>query len=265
MKVIFSHLKYPCSPSQSSPQLAALSNYCAKKIGFETILFADEDSLKRFKTIEYTHHELITECEKNKFPKCLWNTGKLIALKKVKEPVIHLDMDIFLKKHFKKNKLNNDIICLHDEIFKQHLIIRLQKLFKDYRPKKTIGMDIISYNCGIIGGNDYETLHKSIDVIFDYLVENFDFIEKINKKYSKNIRFNNIFYPPVLVEQVWLFQILKNVFNKKIITLVDSPINWQDVHNKLRNEHIVHLMSGKNLTHCTNIINNEVDKLNLKY
>ena len=125
MKIIFSYIHYPFSISKSWRQLSALSNYHAKQLGFETIFFGDESSLKEFKNVEYNHFEIISNKEINQFPGCLWSMGKLISLKKVKEPCIHLDLDIFLKDCFDKEKLNKDIICLNDEIFHFPLVVRV--------------------------------------------------------------------------------------------------------------------------------------------
>jgi hypothetical protein len=266
MKVIFSHVKYPFSPSKSWVKLGAVSNYHAKQHGFETIFFGDEESLNEFKNVEYDHFEKISNNEINQFPKCLWNMGKLITLKKVKEPCIHLDMDIFLRDCFDKKKLNKDILCLHDEIFSNKNMKTLQALFRNYKPIQANGEDIISYNCGIMGGNDYTTMHNSLDILFDHVIQNYHFIDAVNSKFSKKEIYKNVFYPPVLVEQVWLFQIFKGHFGKEISKVVSEiPSGWADVSNLLVENCIVHLMSNKKDIHIQHVINRKAKELNLKF
>lgn len=265
MKIIFSHVKYSFSLSKSWVKLGAVSNYFAKQHGFETILFGDEESLNDFKNVEYDHFEKISNNEINQFPECLWSMGKLIALKKVKEPCIHLDMDIFLRECFDKNKLNKDILCLHDEIFQNNNMKKLQSIFRNYKPKEAEGQETISYNCGIMGGSDYISMHNSIDIIFDYVIKNYEFIDAINNKYSKKEIYKHVFYPPVLVEQIWLFQILKRHFGKEISKVVkETPSGWPDISNLLVQNCVVHLMQNKKEIHVQHLVNRKAKELNIK-
>ncbi len=266
MKIIFSHIKYPVSRSKYWTQLSALSNYHAKQLGFETIFFGDEESLKELKNIEYNYFEIISNKEINQFPCCLWSMGKLIALKKVKEPCIHLDMDIFLKDCFDKEKLNKDIVCLNDEIFQNQNMINLQSIFKNFKPIQANGEETISYNCGIMGGNDYITMHNSINIIFNYVIQNYDFIESINSEFSKKEIYKNIFCPTVLVEQIWLFQILKGFFKKEISKVIHkTPFSWPDISNFLAENCVTHLMNNKSSIRVQDMVNREAKKLNLKF
>lgn len=265
MKIIFSNVKYPEYVSKSWAQLAALSNYFFKKHGFETVFFGDEESLKEFKNIEYTHFEKIEKNEINQFPQCLWSMGKLVALNKISEPCLHVDMDIFLQQPFlNQNLLKSDIICLHDEIFASNNMIKLQQLFQYRKPKEAYG-DTISYNCGLIGGNDFITLQKAINIVFNYVTDNYEFIEKINNKYKNNPDIQDYFYPPVLAEQIWLFQILKNFFNKEIQTIIPAPLDWKMARDSLLSHGIVHLMSQKKEDIVIHAVNKKVDYLDIKY
>ena len=266
MKIIFSHIKYPFSNSKSWTQLSALSNYHAKQLGFETIFFGDEASLKEFKNVEYNHFEIISNKEIEQFPGCLWSMGKLIALKKVKEPCIHLDLDVFLKDCFDKEKLNKDIICLNDEIFKNKNMIELQSIFKDRKPIQASGEETISYNCGIMGGNDYTTMHNSIDIVFNYVIKNYDFIDSINSEFSKEEVHKNIFCPTVLVEQIWLFQILKGFFKKEISKVIhETPFGWHSISQLLAENCIRHLMNSKYRICVQDTMKIKVKELNLKF
>lgn len=266
MKIIFSHVKYPEPNSKSWVELGALSNYFIKQFGYESIFWGDEESLKEFGNIEYNYFERIDKNEINQFPKCLWSMGKLIALSKMKEPCVHIDMDLFIQKpSFDKEKLNHEILCLHDEKFSNNNMFRLQELFNHKKPEEAQG-EIVSYNCGVIGGTDISSFQTAINIVFDYVTNQFNFIEEIYNRYKNNKDVKYYFYPPVLVEQVWLFQILKTHLSKQIHSIIDSNhSNWNYLRENLKRNGIIHLMHQKSQEIVIQSVNRKVQLLNLKF
>lgn len=263
MKIIFSNINYKNNNLEQYLESAALSNYYAQKHGFETIFFGDRISLRIYRKIQYNHFRYIDQNEIESFPKSLWNIGKLIVMSKMTEPFIHMDFDVFLKTGFDIKKLNHDIICLHDEMFVN--FNRLQEIFENKKPIEVGDSKIISYNCGIVGGNDHNSLKESVNMVLNYIRNNYEFIDKIsnNTYYSK--RYPTIFFPQVLIEQIWLFQILKNYFKKNISVVIPTQIHWPNVENALRQNKVIHLMREKNNIWYKKYISDVITNLNIKY
>lgn len=263
MKALFSHTYNPYSEYDTTNyiKMAAMANDCAKKQGFETVFFGDELALKNFKKIKYTHTQRIPERVLKDLPKCFWAGGKLLALSSMNEPCIHIDNDLFITKPILNNYLKNDIFCFHDEHFAMEGLTKMQDLYK-IRPPETIGQEIMSYNCGIMGGDDIETIRKSIDIVLNFTINNSLYIDMINNIYNEVPEFDYFFYTPVLIEQIWLFQIYKS-FGKKISPLLYIE-NWaESFESNTRQSGYIHLMQAKSET--TETIDKYINKYNISY
>jgi len=263
MKALFSHIHNPFSeyPTDDYVESAALANYFAKKQGFETIFFGDEGALKNFKEIEFNDtFKLPTDILKD-LPKCFWSAGKLLSLSLMNEPCIHIDNDLFLTKPIPENFLKNDIYCFHDEHFAMKGLSKMQNLFK-IKPKETLGQELMSYNCGVMGGQDISTIRKSIDIIFDFISNNANYIDLVNLNCQEVNEYKYFFYTPVLIEQMCLFQVYK-YFGKTITPLVYIE-NWgKSFETVTKQSGYIHLMKQKKFLkdHIKNIVNNK----NIKY
>lgn len=249
MKVIFSHIGNPFANYVGSdyPMFTALSNYYIKQLGFETIFFGDETSLKDFKNIEFDYTEKLQITKLKYFPNCFWSGGKLLAIESMNEPCMHIDNDLFLTKSIPEDFLMNDIICFHDELFAMNnKWVQLSKLvdFFPIQPKQAEGIPSISYNCGIIGGQDLETIKKGIGIVFDFISNNASYIDHIYFKHKNNKDYKHFFHPSVLIEQIWLFQIFK-FFGKQITPLVKIT-DWDSSFRDMAlNTGYIHLMHKK--------------------
>lgn len=245
MRALFSHIDNPFSehPTDEYVEMTALANYFAQKQGFQTIFWGDEKALKNFKKIQFNEtYRLPTRILKD-FPKCFWAAGKLLTLSLMNEPCIHIDNDLFLTKPISEDFLKNDIYCFHDEHFAMEGLAKMQDLFK-IRPKETIGKQVISYNCGIMGGQDIRTIRNSIDIIFNFISDNANYIDLVNLTYNDVPEYDYFFYTPVLIEQMWLFQVYK-FFGKKISPLLYIE-NWaKSFESVTRQSGYVHLMQQK--------------------
>jgi hypothetical protein len=228
-----------------SVEMIALSNYYCKELGFTTTFFGDEISLKMHKNIEFDNFKLIPKDFIDNSLKCFWSSGKLYALRNTQNPCYHIDSDLFLTKPLPPNFLKQDIVCFHSEYFREKDFQVLQNLF-EINPVKSFNFPTISYNCGIMGGQDYQSMHKAIDILFDFLNKNKTHINKVNKENENNKEYFNkdIFYPAVLFEQIWLFQILKSL-GKNISELIQIH-NWKESFlNETQKSGYVHLMRYK--------------------
>lgn len=255
VKAIFSQLNHNEYKNQEFDYkiYAALANFFAKKQGFETVFFGDEKSLKDFQNIEFNNTYRISSELSENFPKTFWSVGKLIALSLMNEPCIHIDNDLFLTRPIAYNFLQNDIYCFHDEAFvKSH---EKNEKFLTKRPHQTLNYPVISYNCGIIGGQDINTIKNSINIIFDFISNS---SHDLN---SPKLSSNNV---SVIIEQIWLFQIIKS-FNKEIKTLIELK-NWgNDVKLMRKKTGYIHLMDKKEDNNLKIEIERTLIKNNIKY
>jgi hypothetical protein len=265
MKAIFSFLRNNTSPNNviydNYIKFTALSNHFAKKQGFETVFWGDEFSLRDFKKIKFDHFERLNTNLIKDLPECFWSASKLLSILSMKEPCLHIDNDLYLTKPIDKQFLKNDIICFHSEKFVDHNFEILQDLFK-IQPEETKGFPTKSYNCGIIGGQDLTTIKNSINILFDFLSYHGRLIDLIYFKNVREPRYKGFFYPAVLMEQVWLFQLFK-FHNKNISTLLNIE-DWFDSFARHTQESgYIHLMSEKNRFLPT--INKILDTKNISY
>jgi len=257
MEVLFSNI-YNIKDTDVPPtiEMAALSNYFIKKLGFKTVFFGDERSLDLHKNIEYNEFKLIPKDFIKSMPKCFWSVSKLYSLQQTNKPCIHIDSDLFVTKPFPKDFLQNDVVCFHHENFSYRHMKQLQDVFI-IKPKECEKFPIISYNCGVMGGQDFNSWHKAIDILFLYLIENKEYLDEVTSKYKINRP--HFFYPPVLFEQIWLFQILKFLNKNKIAEMVEGIKCWKKSFMQVtRQTGYIHLMKTK-------IIHNEKWKYFLKY
>lgn len=260
MKAIFSYINNTFSecPSNEYIKITALSNFLAQKQGFETIFYGNDESIKDFKKINFNHIQKFPDKSFNNLPKCFWSAGKLIALSLMNEPCIHIDNDLFLTKPIPEDFLKNDIVCFHDELFVNEWINSLQNLFK-ICPEQCLGFPFISYNCGLIGGKDITTIHRSIEILMNFIKIN---AKNIDDLYLKYTNYPLYISPSVLIEQVWLFQIFK-YFNKNITNLVKIN-NWRESFEKMSKEKgYIHLMKTK--LNYKNDITTYLNKHKIKY
>jgi hypothetical protein len=248
MEILFSNI-YNIKKVDTSPnvEMTAISNFFIKKLGFQTTFFGDKKSLELYKNIEFDNFKLIPESFINSLPYCFWSMSKLYAIRQTNNPCLHIDSDLFITKPFPENFLENDIVCFHNEKFAEQSVKILQNLI-DIKPKECEQFPIISYNCGIIGGQDIKTLHMAIDILFNFLIKNKLYLDNIAKKFNHKDypEYRWLFYPPVLFEQIWLFQIFK-FFKKNINELIKDMKNWDHSLKFTKKTGYFHLMMSKML------------------
>lgn len=265
MKVIYSHVinRNRGNDIKQHVELYALSNFLVKKHypKFQTIFYGDEESLKLFDNIQFDNLEIISNDTLKNIPKELWTLGKLCSMLQVNEPFLHIDGDMLLFKPLQNNFLNKDIICFHDEAFFDHAIVNMQNVL-GIQPNQCQGISSVSYNCGIFGGRDFKNIHYAINTVLNFVIENKNHIVSTIKEHKLK-KFNYYFDLSILVEQVWLFQILK-FLGKEIYSVVEID-NWYESYDKmLKDTGYIHLLSDKKDIYHEKI-KEITDKLNIKY
>jgi len=260
MKFIFSNWSDAVGHKTSSLELAKISNFLIQAKGFETVLFADKGSIEHFKSVPYNEIHEIKDYEMENIPKSLWSMSKLVSMSKMNEPFLHVDFDLFLFK-FDELCLKKNIVCLHSESYFDKNIKILQKIV-GIQPEKTLNSIARSYNCGIIGGQNFEFLKKASNEILEYVRENKSHIEEV---YSNNLNNKDITIQimPVLVEQVWMFQLFK-FYNEIFYTYLDSDSpSTHKFQNECYIKGFIHFQKGKKVKNCEYTINQFINYFNI--
>lgn len=265
MEILFSNISNLKNKEKTSDyvEMLAIANFYIKQLGFKTTFFGNDISLELHKNIEFDYFKIIPNDFINSMPKCFWSMSKLYALRQTNSPFLHIDSDLFITKPFTENFLQNDVVCFHSETFVN--FIQLQKLF-DIRPKECLNFPVISYNCGVMGGQDFNSWHKAIDIVFNFLIENKYYLENIADHYNNDSRYENIFYPSVLFEQIWLYQVLKFLGKNNIKELIMGMKDWKGNFAKLtRKTGYIHLMETKSEFAQKKTFKKIVEFKNIKY
>ncbi|MEY4342215.1 MAG: hypothetical protein RL736_5 [Pseudomonadota bacterium] len=246
------------------PELAALSNHFAKKHGYTTHFFGDPKSIDIIKNVEYDHITELSQSELDKIPKCLWSLSKFLSLQSINEPFLHLDIDLILKNNIDSKILNSEIIAFHTETYVLDKTESLQRAFP-LHPLNRFDLTPLSYNCAIFGGQNFEYIKSKANFLLNFVYENKDSFDFLHKLYTYYIKTNkeHFYYPPVLVEQVWLYQLFKQD-NKKIVNILGNPGSWSSLYKNSRKRRIVHLIGNYKMFYKNRIVK-YVMELGLKY
>lgn len=277
MKIVFSYISDVLA-QKSSLKLAALSNFLAQKQGFKTEFWGDKITLQNFKNIEYDDvHELNLEIFKH-LPGDYWSMGKLLAIKNINEPFLHVDCDLLLFNTLTKEHYDHDIVCFHDEHFLDNAFEICQGILGLY-PDQTLNFPVRSYNCGIMGGNDFKSFHYAIDILLDFIKENGRTITHIVNQFNENQKLATyhpdaipfplhfLLQPTLFAEQIWMFQIFKSL-NKEIHQIMPI-LDWIDFIQKSKKYGFMHLMNRKSLCEkpslISSVLDNVIQKNNINY
>lgn len=212
MKVVFSHWSEAKSDdSKFFKEMAAVSNFLAKKCGYETVLYTDSLGENASYKIEYDNIIRLPQNILDQFPKTIWSLGKLLTTSLIKEPFIHLDFDLFLIKPLREDLLMKEAIFYHQETWMDRTLADTSFILKKCPPN--LNNNYRSYNCAIFGGTNYAAFNEVSKEIYNFVIEHGEFLEKMNiqqNKMKKKGLVNDYLYLPMLVEQLWMPQLLKN-------------------------------------------------------
>lgn len=214
MKIIFSHWSKAKPDEYQSvfKELAAVSNYFAKQHGYETVLYTDGPGEVLLQNIEYNNIIRMPEFLLDKFPKTGWSLGKLFATSMMGEPFLHLDFDLFLFKPIDQKFLEKPAVFFHDEIWMDEILANSSFVLKKCPELLKNNKNYRSYNCAIFGGTDYKSFRDVAKYICDFAVENSVFLEKMSlqqRELKRKKLVNNFIYLAMLLEQLWMPQLLK--------------------------------------------------------
>jgi len=246
MKIIFSNLNmsrfkdFDDETLKVTNEMAKLSNFLVQEYGYKTCFYGDKYSLNFFSNINYSEFNELNDERVNEIPQKIWSIGKLFSMLKPNEPFIHLDYDIFLFKNFDKDFLNKDLVYYHKELYRDSKLDEYQSFF-ELIPVKTRSFINRSYNCGLIGGKNFKILQKICEEILSFIIDNKKEINiKLNS--AENLNFPK-YMPSVLIEQVWIFQLLK--YYKQVTTpyLLNTDLELIAKESYLKN--LCHIQGGQ--------------------
>lgn len=251
MKIIFSRLS---NVSQSFKldsyieiEMAKLSNFLVQKHGFKTIFYGDETSIELFQEIPYDQILKIDNNYNNEISKKLWSIGKLLVMSQVKEPFIHMDYDLFLFKNFDYEFLKKNIIYFHNETYLDNKVDNYQKAFK-LEPLNCKNFNNRSFNCAIIGGQNFQVLNMVSQEILNYIYDNKNEINKFLD--YQNHEFSH-FMAAVLIEQVWMFKLFQ-YYKENYFSYIEIDNTNIDINKPLKyigleayTKNICHLQGAK--------------------
>jgi hypothetical protein len=244
MKIIFSNLwEYRLNESSLNTtfEMAKLSNFLVQNHGYKTCFYGDRKSLEFFSNIKFNEFFELKDERLNFIPHQIWSVGKLFSILNVNEPFIHMDYDIFLFKNFDKNFLNNEVLYYHNEFHLDSLLKEYQSFFQ-FQPVNTKFFISRSYNCGLLGGKNFKILQRICEEIINFIVDNQEVIrKKLDSK--KNLSFAS-FLPPVLIEQVWIFQLLK-YYKQEFTPYLNQTKNLKIINKESYAKNICHLQGWK--------------------
>ena len=233
--------------------MANLANFFAQKQGYKTTLYCTKDDLDTFKKMPFNEIKLLPEKTMNEIPDTLWSMSKIVALSMIDKPSLLIDLDTFLFKPLREDRLNSDVIYLHDEPYSAAITTPLLSWCEEVKfPKiKHLHSDL-SNNCAIIGGQNYELIKSVAKEIVELVIENKEKWTNLcskeqesifSKKYYPGRRSETFFIPVLIIEQIWMFDLFK-VYDKNV-SIKPYYDRADDLYLKFFSEEIFHLWGLK--------------------
>jgi len=175
--------------------------------------------LKSLSGLNYTNVEPL---DMTGYPKEMWCLGKLVAISKQTEPFIHMDIDMFIWNKFSLEKFNVPFMVFHHEDWDLYHM----QYSKHIPPPPTLKKgydDFNSKNFGMVGGTEWRCIVDTANEILEHVKKYQDVIVELTRKYEGD----NVSQTPVLIEQVWMSEIMrkKGIKAKSFLGDKDSKFN----------------------------------------
>jgi hypothetical protein len=187
----------------------------------------------------------------NDFPTDFWAAGKLYSYSKVKEPFIHIDVDVILGRLFDHSKLDSDLLVefhYDDQKLNRYNTI-IEKLVNSNIKMSSECMQMINqkdfnyndYNLGITGGNDFAFYNRYAKKASSDLQKNLPLADPKDKITAS---FFNCFF-----EQFYFYNQVKKesrAVTKLIENTILEDIDYQKckIESGINNCDFIHLHGG---------------------
>lgn len=265
MKVIYSYWKTN-EHFFITEEFAFISNKLAQKHGYETILFTDEYGKEELKKIKYDHVITLDKFMLERFPTTGWSLAKILAMASMKEPFMHMDFDLFLIKNLKPEFIQNKIFCLHKERwltepqgekdkngrFIQNSIInpysfefldKVKLLLSQTEDNFSIKNyhKLTSYNCAIVGGQNYKIFKKSSEYVIKYAMKYKDILQNFSEINNMDVDW----FPAVFLEQILFMNLIRLNSHVEDIPIYLKSETTEDLNIEAQQEKIIHIWGSK--------------------
>lgn len=179
------------------------------------------ESKKQFSSVEFyttTYGQKIVEDYKIPFDKVHvvldeltglidpehWAYAKIYVYSLQTEPFIHIDNDVIIWDKLPNHILKSPLFFQNKEHLKEHqgyisLLRTVKMLHPDYQKQGFKVTQIVdsgvkwAYNCGVVGGNDLNTIREWKEIVDQYLFSNKVYWKKVEDKHSHNHLFEQYF------------------------------------------------------------------------
>lgn len=265
MKVIFSYWKTN-EHFFVTEKYAYIANKLAQKHGYHTVLFTDEYGKEELKNIPYNEVIPFDNNILETFPKPGWSLAKILAMSLMNEPFMHMDFDLFLLKDLEKDFLQNEIFCFHKEqwltkpqhhktedgkYFKNSIINPYSFEFLD-KVAKLLDMtedrfsikffkELNSYNCAIVGGQNFNIFKQSAKYVIDFAQKYKDVLEKFAIDNEMKVDW----FAAVFLEQVVFLNLLKLGLGLEDIPIYLKANTTDDLNIEAQEKNVIHLWGSK--------------------
>jgi hypothetical protein len=176
------------------------------------------------------------------YPKGLWCLGKLVSMSQQTEPFIHFDTDLFLWKKTPIKKLEQPFIVFHHENWVQQFMNYVKEVPAPRSLGKTYDY-FDSNNFAIIGGTQWKDIIECCQEVLEHVKEYQDVIVGTALKHEDSTR--RLMWTPVLVEQVWISQLMRK---RKILPVTYLEDKWKPF-NPFYNSNLTYRAKKRGIAH----------------
>jgi hypothetical protein len=244
MKFIQSWWDIPANgklPEKEIPIMELSRMTLEHNFGGEITLYTD------LKSTEGLGYKEVKSLDMTGYAKPLWCLGKLVAMSQQTEPFIHFDCDLFLWRQTPMNTLEKPFITFHHETWAQQFLGYASKI--PAPPSLGKHYDFFdSQNFAIVGGTEWKDFVECAQEILEHVKKYQDEILQIAHEREYTEGRPRLMWTPVLVEQVWMSQLMRKRKIKPVSFLGDkyrpfNPFYDPDIFDKAKKKGIAHYWS----------------------
>lgn len=177
------------------------------------------------------------------YPKEIWCLGKLMAMAQQTEPFIHLDTDVFLWRKTPIENLEKPFNVFHHETWVQQFMGYAGKIPAPPSLGKVYDY-FDSNNFALVGGTAWKDLVECAQEVLEHVKKHQEEIVKIALDHENDPNYR-MMWTPVLVEQVWISQMMRKRKIKPVSYLGDK---WKPF-NPFYHSNIIYRAKKKGIAH----------------
>jgi hypothetical protein len=182
------------------------------------------------------------------------------------EPFMHVDFDLFLIQDLKDNFIHNPVFCLHKEKWltepqgekdKKGRLIRnsiINPYSFEFLDKVKILLNqtednfsikkyhkLSSYNCAIVGGQNFHLFKKSSEYVIKYALKYKDILQNFSEINNMNVDW----FPAVFLEQVLFMNLIKLNSGLEDLPIYLKSETTEELNIEAQEQKIIHIWGSK--------------------